>query len=221
MKAVVNIEGKPYRVELQEKPQPKIGDSDVLLRVRGVGVCGSDLHQWHATHPWQVNYPVVMGHEFGGEIAAVGKDVRSFKEGDRVVSETAAWICGECAYCRTGLYNLCPRRLGFGYGVDGAMAEYVRVPARCLHRVPDGLAFEDAAMTEPGCVAAQAVLELSHVQPGDFVVVLGPGPIGLMALQMAKLNSPSALWMVGTPRDTARLETAKRLGATRTLLAET
>jgi len=220
MRAVVNLERKPYRVEMEERKVPEIGDSDVLLRVRGVGVCGSDLHQWHATHAWPVNYPVTLGHEFGGEIAAVGKDITRFREGDRVVSETAAYICGECVYCRTGNYNLCPRRLGFGYGLDGAMADYVQVPARCLHRIPDNVPFEDAAMTEPGCVAANAVLELSNVQPGDFVVVLGPGPIGLMALQMANLGSPADLWMVGTKRDSARLETAKLLGATKTLIVE-
>lgn len=214
MRAIVNIECKPYRVVLQERPVPEIGPKDVLLRVRGVGVCGSDLHQWHATHSWPVNYPVILGHEFSGEIVAVGKEVQGFREGDRVVSETAARICGQCVYCHSGMYNLCPHRQGFGYGVDGAMAEYVCVPARCLHRVPDNVPFEDAALTEPGCVAAQAVLELSHVQPGDFVVVVGPGSIGLMALQMARLCSPGALWIIGTSRDSARLQTARSLGAT-------
>jgi len=220
MRAIVNTEPNPYSVEMQERKTPEIGPEDVLLRVRGVGVCGSDLHQWHATHSWPVNYPVTLGHEFCGEIAAVGKEVRGYQEGDRVASETAAAICGQCVYCRTGYYNLCPKRLGFGYGLDGAMADYVRVPARCLHRIPDNVPFEDAAMTEPGCVAANALLELSHVQPGDFVVVLGPGPIGLMALQMARLGAPSELWMVGTKRDAARLQIARELGATRTLTLE-
>jgi alcohol dehydrogenase/L-iditol 2-dehydrogenase len=100
------------------------------------------------------------------------------------------------------------------------MADYVRVPARCLHRVPDSVPFEDAALTEPGCVAANAVLELSQIHPGDFVVVIGPGPIGLMALQMAKLGSPGELWMVGTERDGNRMEIARSLGATRTLFVE-
>jgi alcohol dehydrogenase/L-iditol 2-dehydrogenase len=220
MQAVVNVERKPYAVETREKPIPEIGPDDVLLRVRGVGVCGSDLHQWHADHPWHVNYPVVLGHEFGGEIAAVGSNVTTYKEGDRVVSETAAHICGACVYCRTGFYNLCPKRLGFGYGVDGAMAEYVRVPTRCLHRIPNGLPYEDAALTEPGCVAAQSVLELSQIQPGDFVIVLGPGPIGLMALQMAKLGSPGELWMAGLSKDANRLKLASQLGATRTLATD-
>ena len=220
MRAIVNVERKPHRVELQERNLPAIEPRDVLLKVNGVGVCGSDLHQWHATHGWNVNYPVVLGHEFGGEVAAIGSEVTGLKEGDRVVSETAAYICEQCIYSRSGLYNLCPHRLGFGYGTDGAMADYVRVPGRCLHHVPDNVKMEDAAMTEPGCVAANAVLELSDVKPGDFVVVIGPGPIELMALQMARLQNPGELWMVGTRRDATRMDVARHLGATRVIVTE-
>lgn len=220
MRALVNYERAPFKVELREKPTPEIGDDDVLLAVQGVGVCGSDLHQWHASHSWAVNYPVTLGHEFGGVIAQVGKKVTAFKEGDRVVSETAASICGQCVYCRSGNYNLCPHRLGFGYGLDGAMADFVRVPARCLHRVPDHVPFEDAAMTEPGCVACNAVMELSRITPGDTVVVMGPGTIGLMVVQMCKLCGPGKLILVGTSRDTARLEMGRQLGADITLMAD-
>lgn len=220
MRAIVNYEREPFAVELREKPTPEIGDDDVLLAVKGVGVCGSDLHQWHASHSWAVNYPVTLGHEFCGVVAQVGKNVRHYKEGDRVVSETAASICGNCVYCRDGLYNLCPERKGFGYGLDGAMADYVRVPARCLHRIPEGVPFEDAAMTEPGCVACNAVLELSRITPGDTVVVLGPGTIGLMVVQMCHLCGPGQLVLVGTSKDEERLEVGKKLGATRTLMAD-
>lgn len=218
MRALVNTENRPGAVELQDRPTPEIGPEDVLIRVEAVGVCGSDLHQWHGTHSWPVNYPVALGHEFGGVIERVGENVAGFHPGDRVVSETAARTCGSCIYCRSGNYNLCPHRLGFGYGVDGAMADYVRAPAIRLHHVPDSVPMEDAAMTEPACVAANAVIELSHVQPGDLVVVIGPGPIGQMALQMARLGSPGGLWMVGTERDTARLEMARMLGASEILV---
>lgn len=220
MRALVNYERSPFKVEMREKPIPEIGDQDVLLQMRGVGVCGSDLHQWHASHSWPVNYPVTLGHEFAGIVARTGSDVTAFKEGDRVVSETAASICGECVYCRSGSYNLCPKRLGFGYGLDGAMADYVRVPARCLHHLPDNVPFEDAAMTEPGCVACNAVMELSRITPGDTVVVLGPGTIGLMVLQMCRLCGPGELVLVGTSRDEARLEIGRQLGATVTLKAD-
>ena len=220
MRALVNYERSPFKVELREKAIPEIGDDEVLLAVRGVGVCGSDLHQWHASHSWAVNYPVTLGHEFCGVISKAGKSVRGFAEGDRVVSETAASICGQCAYCRSGQYNLCPNRLGFGYGLDGAMADYVRVPSRCLHHVPDHVPFEDAAMTEPGCVACNAVIELSRIDPGDTVVVMGPGTIGLMVLQMCRLSSPGKLVLVGTSRDTDRLAVGRALGADVTLEAD-
>jgi len=220
MRALVNFERSPFKVELREKPVPEIGDDEVLLAVRGVGVCGSDLHQWHASHSWPVNYPVTLGHEFCGVISKAGKNVAGFAEGDRVVSETAASICGRCAYCRSGAYNLCPNRLGFGYGLDGAMADYVRVPSRCLHHVPDNVPFEDAAMTEPGCVACNAVMELSHILPGDTVVVMGPGTIGLMVVQMCRLFTPGTLVLIGTSKDTERLAVGRKLGADVTLEAD-
>ena len=221
MRALVNYERMPFKVELRDKAIPEIGDDDVLLAVRGVGVCGSDLHQWHASHSWPVNYPVTLGHEFGGVIAQAGKKVKGFAEGDRVVSETAASICGQCAYCRSGQYNLCPNRLGFGYGLDGAMADFVRVPSRCLHHIPDHVPFEDAAMTEPGCVACNAVMELSRIQPGDTVVVMGPGTIGLMVVQMCRLFHPGKLILIGTSKDKERLEVGIQSGADLTLEADT
>ena len=116
--------------------------------------------------PGRVNVPVVLGHEFGGTIARTGRSVRGFRDGDRVVSETAAQICGECMQCRTGWYNLCPKRLGFGYGLDGAMAQYVRVPSRCLHRIPDSLPFDLACLAEPHAVAYQAMCVNSVDPPG-------------------------------------------------------
>jgi alcohol dehydrogenase/L-iditol 2-dehydrogenase len=161
-----------------------------------------------------VNVPVVLGHEFGGTVAQAGRTVKNVREGDRVVSETAAEICGDCMLCRTGRYNLCPLRKGFGYGIDGAMASYVKVPARCLHRIPDSLPFELACLAEPHAVAFNAMCVNSTIRPGDLVVVLGPGPIGLLCARMAALAGADPLIVIGLPSDAARLETARRLGAT-------
>ncbi|MDB5303124.1 MAG: zinc-type alcohol dehydrogenase, partial [Phycisphaerales bacterium] len=172
--AVVNFAAQKHSVELREIPRPEIGPDDVLLEVAAVGVCGSDLHQWTADHSWQVNYPVVLGHEFGGHIREVGSSVVGWREGDRVVSETAAVIDPNSPLTRQGLYNLDPTRKGFGYGVNGAMTRFVRVPARILHKVPDGLALEKAALTEPCCVAYNAVVRNAKIEPGDRVVVFGP-----------------------------------------------
>jgi alcohol dehydrogenase/L-iditol 2-dehydrogenase len=214
MPAVVHYELKKGAVELREVGVPAIGERDVLLTVRGVGVCGSDVHQYHNTHSWTVRTPVILGHEFCGTVAAVGREVKGFKEGDFVVSETAAEIDESSPLSRAGLYNLDPRRRGFGYDVDGAMAQYVRVPARCLHRVPDGVPPEVAALTEPCCVAFNAVAVNSRLVAGDHVVVLGPGPIGLLCAAVARLSGAGRVILVGLARDRARLETGRRLGAT-------
>lgn len=214
MPALVHYALEPGAVELREISVPEIGDDEVLLEVGAVSVCGSDVHQAWNTHSWPVNIPVVLGHEFGGTVARCGRAVRGFKEGDRVVSETAAQICGECILCRTGRYNLCPSRKGFGYGINGAMARWVRVPARCLHRIPDTLPFDVACLTEPHSVAYQAMCVNSTIRPGDAVVVLGPGPIGLLCARMAALSGADPLIVAGLTIDRPRLDTALALGAT-------
>ena len=215
--AVVHYALEPNAVEVREVAVPAIGQHDVLLEVGAVSVCGSDVHQSRNTHSWPVNVPVVLGHEFGGTVAQVGSAVRGVREGDRVVSETAAHICGECLMCRTGRYNLCPTRKGFGYGLDGAMARWVRVPARCLHHIPASLPFDIACLAEPHAVAYQAMCVNSTIRPGDLVVVLGPGPIGLLCARMAALSGADPLIVAGLSADRERLAAAMRLGATRTV----
>ena len=213
MLGLVNYAKEPHSVELRDIPIPEIGEEDVLFKVQAVGICGSDLHQYTGKQSWKVNYPVVLGHEFAGSIAQLGRLVQGFKEGDRVVSETAALLPPDSALIRQGLYNLDPHRLGFGYGVNGAMAPFVKVPARCLHHIPTSLSLEKAALTEPCCVAYNAVCVNSRLRPGDAVAVIGPGPIGLLCATMAKLSGAGHLIVIGTAADTRRLETAKQIGA--------
>lgn len=207
--AVVNFAPEANSVELQEIPIPDFGADEVLLEVSAVGVCGSDLHQWTADHSWPVNYPVVLGHEFAGTVHKTGSLIKNWSEGDRVVSETAAVIDLDNPMSREGRYNLDPTRKGFGYGVNGAMTRFVRVPARCLHRVPEPLPLERAALTEPCCVAFNAVVMNGEIQPGDRVVVFGPGPIGLLCAAMARLQGAEVA-VVGLERDKGRLEIAER-----------
>ena len=216
MPGIVNYAPEPHSAEMREVAVPEIGGDDVLLAVRGVGICGSDLHQYLGKHSWKVNYPVVLGHEFAGVVAEVGKNVRGFQEGDRAVSETAAVIDPASPFVRAGQYNLDPNRLGFGYGVNGAMTQFVRVPQRCLHHLPDHLPFEKAALTEPCCVAYNATCMNVRIRPGDSVVVLGPGPIGLLCAPMARLSGAHPLIVVGTPADARRLGIARQGGATHT-----
>ena len=210
MPAVVNYDAAPHSVELREIDVPAIGDDEVLLEVAAVGVCGSDLHQWTADHSWPVNYPVVLGHEFAGHVVETGPDVKGFAEGDRVVSETAAVIDADSPLSRQGLYNLDPTRLGFGYGVNGAMTRHVRAPARCLHRLPESLPFQIAALSEPCCVAYNAVVHHADVRPGSRVVVLGPGPIGILCAALARLAGAEVA-LVGLDRDRKRLDVAATL----------
>jgi len=209
--AVVNYSPEKYSVEIREIERPEIGDEDVLLEVGNVGVCGSDLHQWTADHSWPVNYPVVLGHEFGGTIIEVGKRVEGWQEGDRVVSETAAIVSQNNPMTRRGMYNLDPTRKGFGYGVNGAMTRFVRVPSRILHSVPDNLPFEQACLTEPCCVAYNAVVRNARIEPGDRIVVLGPGTIGILCAAMARLCGAQVA-LVGLEPDRHRLEIAKQYG---------
>lgn len=209
--AVVNFAPEPGSVELRDIEKPEIGATDVLLEVAAVGVCGSDLHQWTAHHSWPVNYPVVLGHEFAGTIVATGKAIKDWNVGDRVVSETAAVIDANNPMTRQGLYNLDTSRKGFGYGVNGAMTRFVRVPARCLHRVPYELDLETAALTEPCCVAYNAAIRNSHIEPGDRIVVIGPGTIGILCAAMAKLAGAEVA-LLGLQQDRKRLDIARAYG---------
>ncbi len=220
MPAVVHYALREGAVELREVPTPaELLDDEVLLQTRAVGVCGSEIHQYHNTQSWSVRVPVILGHEFSGVVARVGKAVREFHEGNRVTSETAVKICGHCLYCRTGEYNLCPERLGLGSGRDGAMADYVKVPARCLHRLPDSVSFEKAALTEPCSVAYNATCVKTHIRLGDSVLIFGPGPIGLLCLALAKVSGAGWLGVVGLKEDKRRLAVARRLGAEQAIVS--
>ncbi len=210
---VVNYGPEKFNVEMRDVERPAIGADDVLLEVAAVGVCGSDLHQWTADHGWPVNYPVVLGHEFAGKVVELGKNVTGWREGDRGVSETAAVIDLNSPLTKQGLYNLDPTRKGFGYGVNGAMTRYVRVPVRCLHHIPDALPFEKAGLTEPCCVAYNAVAMNGNIKPGDRVVVLGPGPIGLLCAAIARLQGAEVA-LVGLERDRVRLDIGVQYGCT-------
>jgi alcohol dehydrogenase/L-iditol 2-dehydrogenase len=212
--AVVNFGPEPHSVELREVSVAEIGADDVLLEVAAVGVCGSDLHMWTGQQSWKVNYPCVLGHEFAGRIVERGANVaEGWRVNDRVVSETAAVIDPDSPLTRRGLYNLDPSRRGFGAAVDGAMTRFVRVPARILHRVPDSLPLEIAALCEPCCVAFNATAVNSHILPGDRVLVLGPGPIGILCAAIARLCGAEVA-VAGLERDRARLTKAEAYGCT-------
>ena len=213
MKAVVKFGRTDGDVAIRDIGEPSIGPDQVLLDMKAASVCGSDIHMWREKQSWAVKLPLVLGHEFCGVVADVGERVHGFKAGDRVACETAAQVCGECVYCLSGNYNLCPNRLGYGALADGAFTRYVIARPQILHRIPANVPFEHAALTEPICVAYNALVEKTTIKPGETVVIQGPGPIGIMALQVARLRGAGTLIVLGADVDKHRLEVAAELGA--------
>lgn len=217
MKALVKYGLEDGDVEVRDVPEPELVPGNVLIRARAVGVCGSDIHMWRNKQSWKTRQPVILGHETAGVIEAVADDVDGWQVGDRVVCETAASICGTCTLCRTGRYNLCPRREGYGATRDGAFGELLLAEPRVLHRIPGNVTFEQAAMTEPFAVAYNAIVERAPLVPGDVVAIQGIGAIGALSLQMAHLRGAGKVIVLGTPIDELRLQHALMMGADRTV----
>ena len=214
MLGVVKTARGEGNVEVRDVPEPNPGPGEVKIAVRYAGICGTDLHIYH--DEFMSNPPVVMGHEFCGEVAEAGEGVTAYSPGDRVTCETAAKTCGRCVYCRRGEYNLCKERLGFGYGVDGAFTSYVIARQELLHRLPENVDFVAGALAEPVACAVHGVITLTQVQAGEIVVVTGPGPIGLLVAQVAKAEGGHVV-LLGTNRDAARLKVARGLGLAKVL----
>jgi L-iditol 2-dehydrogenase len=211
MRALVKTACGPGNLELREVPLPQIEPGEALIRVRACGICGSDLKIQDDQHP--NTPPVVIGHEFAGEIVKVGENVTGWNVGDRVVSEQHVKACGRCRQCLTGNAFACSSKRAPGYFTDGAFAEFIKVPAWLLHRIPDSLSFVEAAFTEPSAVAAHGMLDRTGIAPEDVVLILGCGPIGLVAGKMAQVSGASKVIITGVDRDeTARLPKARELG---------
>jgi L-iditol 2-dehydrogenase len=212
MKAVVKFQRGKGTMELRDVAKPVFGDYEVLIRIRACGVCGTDYHIYKGEY--DSCPPHIVGHEFSGEIVEVGSMVTRLKPGDRVISELNVESCGICRYCKTGNPQICPSKKAPGTHIDGIYAEFQKMPAHLIHVLPDSVSFEEAAVIEPAAIVAHSVLERTKVEPQDFVVVLGPGPIGLLALQMTKLYGARTVVMVGTDVDEKqRLPLARKLGA--------
>jgi alcohol dehydrogenase/L-iditol 2-dehydrogenase len=217
MKAVVKYADKAGATELREVPVPEIGETDVLVEVACTGVCGTDPHLHKNTSAFKFVRPFILGHEFAGTIVKVGDKVKGFSLGNRVTSETHAEYCGKCSLCRQNNYPLCRERKGYGFHVDGAFTKFVKVPERILHHVPDNVSLKAASITEPFCVAYKAFVSNSNVNPGDTVVIIGPGSIGILCAKLAQLSGAGEIVVIGTEGDDKRLELSKEFGATITI----
>lgn len=187
MKAMM-IDG-PRKIRFAEIPVPDIGPEEVLIKVHCLGVCATDLEVYQGNMAYflsgQAAYPIIPGHEWSGEIVAVGSKVKRFAPGDRVTGEITI-ACGRCAYCLKGAYNMCPDRMETGLiGMNGAASQFMVYPAFALYQFAPTISYEEAALLEPSAVAYRGVSKLK-VHPGDRVAVIGAGPIGLLAVQIAK-----------------------------------
>jgi L-iditol 2-dehydrogenase len=196
-------------VGLSEREPRPVGPGQVALDVLAVGICGTDLHIWLGEYPSVP--PVTLGHEVCGVVAEVGEGVDPDWLGRRVVVETYDSTCGRCRHCRSGRGNRCVERKSIGTHVDGGMAPRLVLPAQNLHEVPESLSDAGASLAEPVACVCNSLLEPNAIEPGDAVLVIGPGPIGLVAAQVARAAG-GLVTVRGTERDEVRLLLARELG---------
>ncbi|GAB4114485.1 MAG: zinc-binding dehydrogenase [Candidatus Caldatribacteriota bacterium] len=206
MKALIRYGWGENELELREIPEPIPEAEEVKVKVKATGICGTDLYGYSAVKP-----PVVLGHETAGVVVEVGERVKDIQIGDRVTTETTAYVCGKCRYCFHKEYNLCPSRKGLGSAINGAFAEYFVIRRESIRRIPDWLDFISASLFELLSCATHAVMERASLQKDEISVVLGPGPFGLMIAQVAQAIGSQVI-LLGVEGDEKRLKWAKRMG---------
>lgn len=210
MKALVKTGKGRESVKLLDLPIPEPKDDEVQIKVMACGICGTDVHIMN--EGYQHTVPVTLGHEFTGIVTKVGKDVKNLSLGDQVVALSAQRTCCSCMYCQKGDYVHCLEKKSIGIDLPGAMAEYLCTTASRTFKVPDNCVGTDVvALTEPLACCVRAVLEKSEIRPGDIVLVSGPGVIGMLCAQLAKLCGAFVI-MTGVPADRDRLKLAVKLG---------
>ncbi|MBU8912977.1 MAG: galactitol-1-phosphate 5-dehydrogenase [Spirochaetales bacterium] len=203
----------PFEFELQDTPAPTPGPNEVLIRVRAVGICGSDVHGMTGTTGRRIP-PIVMGHEATGDVVEVGSGGDNAWVGRRVTFDSTIY-CGRCDFCKKGQINLCDNRKVLGvscdeYRLDGAFADYVVVPDHILYELPDSVSYEHGSLTEPLSVALHAV-RLAQLKGQERVLVVGCGIIGLLAIQAARATGCGTI--IATDLNPHRLEAARACGA--------
>ncbi|MBS3762814.1 MAG: alcohol dehydrogenase catalytic domain-containing protein [Planctomycetes bacterium] len=216
MKAAVLVE--PDRIEIQEQPEPTPGKNEVVIRVRAVGICGSDTHYFAGMrdHEADTVYPFILGHEFSGEVAELGVGVENVEVGDRV-GIAPDKPCGECEWCKKGEFNVCPNvDFAASGGVPGCLREYYVVHKSQLHPIPAHLGFPEATLAEPLAIGLHIVDNLIQPEGGEEYAIIGAGPIGLVTTFAARRTGASTI-MVAEKRE-ERLEAATKLGADETCL---
>lgn len=196
----------PGKIELRELPEPSPREGYAIIEVKAAGICGSDVSAYKGSNP-TIEYPLVMGHELAGEVLEVGDNPQGIKPGDRVVVEPY-FYCGHCYPCRKGLHNNCVSTNVLGVRMDGGMAERIAHPIGYLHRMPEGMSWEKAAMVEPLSIAVHATRR-ARLCGSEFVAVSGAGTIGLLNALACKAYGAKPILMDVIP---ARLEFARKMG---------
>jgi L-iditol 2-dehydrogenase len=221
MRAIIKTGTGPGHVEYAETPVPQPKDGDVLVKMRSAGLCGADilLYDWTYRGKRPVVPPLILGHEGVGDIVELGSGVEGFAVGDRVAMQSILG-CGKCPSCQRGHTHLCGAWAHLGMTFDGLFADYVVVPAEACHKLPDGVSDQEGAFLEFIATVAHTD-EKAPFRLGETVVVVGPGPFGLLHLQGAKSVGASRLIVTGLAQDTERLAIARSMGATHTVNAGT
>ncbi|MEN3184021.1 MAG: zinc-dependent alcohol dehydrogenase family protein [Atribacterota bacterium] len=202
------------RFSIREVPVPVPNPGEVLIRVRAAGICGTDIHILRGEY-FQ-DFPIIAGHEFAGEIAALGEGVEGFSVGERVTADPNIF-CDRCYFCKINKNNHCLNFAAVGVTRNGAFAEYVTVPAKCVFPLPEGLSFSEGALAEPLACAVYGVRR-SGIKPGEKVLIFGAGPIGLLLLSLFRVSGASQVVVVDISEK--KLEHALRRGAREALLAD-
>ena len=213
MKSLVKAKAEKG-IWLQDTPKPEVGHNDLLIKIRKTAICGTDMHiyNWDEWSQNTIPVPMVVGHEYVGEVVGMGQEVKGFEVGDRVSGEGHI-TCGHCRNCRAGRVHLCRNTEGVGVNRPGAFAEYLVIPAFNAFKIPDNISDDLASIFDPFGNAVHTALSFDLV--GEDVLITGAGPIGIMAAAVAK--HVGARHVVVTDINRYRLELAKKMGATRTV----
>jgi L-iditol 2-dehydrogenase len=204
----------PHDLRVEEVPVRELKDNEVLIQVKYCGVCGTDMHIFNGDGgSFEVNPPLIPGHEFSGVVAKVGSAVTTVKEGDRVSGDPND-MCGECYFCKNAMQHFCTNNIGVGTTVDGGFAEYVIMREKQVYKFAGNLSFKEAAMAEPISCCLHGI-DLCNIKSGCTVLVMGGGPIGMIMMQLAK-NAGAARVIMSEPVEEKR-ELALKLGATKTI----
>ena len=211
MKSLVKTQRGVGHIEIVDMPEPQPKPDEVKIEIAACGICGSDIHIRHDKFPYWP--PVILGHEFTGTVIELGKECKNLKIGDKIVAEPHTLACGSCYLCRTGNIQICPQKRSPGWGIHGGMTKYICYPEKLLHKIPETMSWDQAVIVEPTANIVTDLILHTKVTAGDFVVIQGPGPIGLIGAMVARAAGAREVVLVGTPGDVdLRFKTAKELG---------